>query len=138
MPRPSDKTDLLQGTLDLLILQVAALPVHGYHRAAAESDLEEAQVQQGSLYPALIVSKTRLAWAGGAADSGQRRSSTRSRPRAETARGRAHGMGSAEPGDRAGAANGQVKRVGRVEQVGQVGPRADGASGSDGEADEPR
>jgi transcriptional regulator len=56
MARPSDKTDLLQGTLDLLILQVAALgPVHGYAIAQRLNQISKAalQVQQGSLYPAL-------------------------------------------------------------------------------------
>jgi transcriptional regulator len=56
MARPSDKTDLLQGTLDLLILQVAALgPVHGYAIAQRLNQIsrEALQVQQGSLYPAL-------------------------------------------------------------------------------------
>jgi PadR family transcriptional regulator PadR len=56
MPRPSDKTDLLQGTLDLLILQVTALgPVHGYAIAQRLNQIsrEALQVQQGSLYPAL-------------------------------------------------------------------------------------
>lgn len=53
---PLEKTDLLQGTLDLLILKVVALgPVHGYgisHRIRQISK-EVLQVQQGSLYPAL-------------------------------------------------------------------------------------
>jgi len=56
MARPSDKTDLLQGTLDLLILQIAALgPVHGYAIAQRLNQIsrEALQVQQGSLYPAL-------------------------------------------------------------------------------------
>ena len=56
MARPSDKTDLLQGTLDLLILQVVALgPVHGYAIAQRLNQIskEALQVQQGSLYPAL-------------------------------------------------------------------------------------
>ena len=56
MARPSDKTDLLQGTLDLLILQVAALgSVHGYAIAQRLNQIsrEALQVQQGSLYPAL-------------------------------------------------------------------------------------
>src|ERR671932_2800399 len=50
------KSDLPQGTLDLLILKVVALgPVHGY---AIAQRLEQAsrgvvQVPQGSLYPAL-------------------------------------------------------------------------------------
>lgn len=52
----ADKTDLLQGTLDLLILQVTSLgPVHGYAVALRLQQLSKAalQVQQGSLYPAL-------------------------------------------------------------------------------------
>jgi PadR family transcriptional regulator, regulatory protein PadR len=50
------KTDLLQGTLDMLILQVAALePLHGYAIAQRLNQVsrETLQVQQGSLYPAL-------------------------------------------------------------------------------------
>jgi transcriptional regulator len=56
MTGPSPKTDLLQGTLDLLILQVVALgPVHGYALAQRLNQIskEALQVQQGSLYPAL-------------------------------------------------------------------------------------
>jgi len=56
MPRPRKKTDLLQGTLDLLILQIAALgPAHGYAIAQrlAQISREALQVPQGSLYPAL-------------------------------------------------------------------------------------
>jgi PadR family transcriptional regulator PadR len=53
---PLEKADLLQGTLDLLILKVVALgPIHGYgisQRIRQISD-EVLQVQQGSLYPAL-------------------------------------------------------------------------------------
>jgi PadR family transcriptional regulator PadR len=50
------KSDLLQGTLDLLILQVAALgPVHGYAVAQRLQQISRdvLQVQQGTLYPAL-------------------------------------------------------------------------------------
>lgn len=50
------KSDLLQGTLDLLILKTVALqPLHGYgiaRRIQTVSD-EVFQVNQGSLYPAL-------------------------------------------------------------------------------------
>jgi PadR family transcriptional regulator PadR len=53
MPKPSD---LLQGTLDLLILKtIANEPLHGWaisKRIQALSD-EVLSVQQGSLYPAL-------------------------------------------------------------------------------------
>lgn len=51
-----DKTDLLQGTLDLLILQVVSLgPVHGYAIAQRLTHISKnaLQVTQGSLYPAL-------------------------------------------------------------------------------------
>jgi PadR family transcriptional regulator len=48
----SPKSDLLQGTLDLLILQIAAhVPLHGYaigHRIQQISK-DTLQVQQGSL-----------------------------------------------------------------------------------------
>jgi PadR family transcriptional regulator PadR len=50
------KSDLPQGTLDLLILKVAALgPVHGYAIAQRLEQVSQhvVQVPQGSLYPAL-------------------------------------------------------------------------------------
>ena len=53
---PLEKTDLLQGTLDLLILKVVALgPVHGYGISQRIRQISDSvlQVQQGSLYPAL-------------------------------------------------------------------------------------
>jgi PadR family transcriptional regulator, regulatory protein PadR len=53
---PLEKTDLLQGTLDLFILKVVALgPVHGYgiSQRIRQISQEVLQVQQGSLYPAL-------------------------------------------------------------------------------------
>ncbi len=53
---PLEKTDLLQGTLDLLILKVVALgPVHGYgiSQRIRQISGDVLQVQQGSLYPAL-------------------------------------------------------------------------------------
>lgn len=56
MSRPCDKTDLLQGTLDLLILQVLSLgPLHGYAIAQRLNQITQQalEVQQGSLYPAL-------------------------------------------------------------------------------------
>src|SRR5262245_1100393 len=56
MSRPSDKTDLLQGTLDLLILQVVSLgSVHGYAIAQRLNQIsnQALAVTQGSLYPAL-------------------------------------------------------------------------------------
>jgi len=50
------KSDLPQGTLDLLILKVVALgPVHGYSVAQRLQQVSRdvVQVPQGSLYPAL-------------------------------------------------------------------------------------
>jgi PadR family transcriptional regulator, regulatory protein PadR len=53
---PLEKTDLLQGTLDMLILRVVANgPVHGYGISLRIRQIskEVINVQQGSLYPAL-------------------------------------------------------------------------------------
>jgi PadR family transcriptional regulator PadR len=55
MPSPA-KTELLQGTLDMLILKIVALgPVHGYgiSQRIQQISKDVLQVQQGSLYPAL-------------------------------------------------------------------------------------
>ena len=52
----TQKSDLPQGTLDLLILKVVALgPVHGYAIAQRLQQVSRdvVQVPQGSLYPAL-------------------------------------------------------------------------------------
>jgi PadR family transcriptional regulator, regulatory protein PadR len=52
----NQKSDLPQGTLDLLILKVVALgPVHGYAIAQRLEQVSQhvVQVPQGSLYPAL-------------------------------------------------------------------------------------
>ena len=51
-----DKSDLLQGTLDMLILKIVALgPIHGYgiSKRIQQISKDILQVQQGSLYPAL-------------------------------------------------------------------------------------
>ena len=53
---PLDRSELLQGTLDMLILKIVALgPVHGYgiSQRIRQISKEVLQVQQGSLYPAL-------------------------------------------------------------------------------------
>jgi transcriptional regulator len=52
----SPKSDLPQGTLDMLILQIVSLgPIHGYGIAQRLQQISKdvLQVQQGSLYPAL-------------------------------------------------------------------------------------
>jgi PadR family transcriptional regulator, regulatory protein PadR len=53
---PLERVDLLQGTLDMLILKVVALgPIHGYgiSQRIRQISKEVLHVQQGSLYPAL-------------------------------------------------------------------------------------
>src|SRR5580765_2562534 len=53
---PLENVDLLQGTLDMLILKVVALgPIHGYgiSQRIRQISKEVLNVQQGSLYPAL-------------------------------------------------------------------------------------
>jgi transcriptional regulator len=52
----ANKSDLLQGTLDMLILKVVALgPIHGYaiSKRIAQISKDVLQIRQGSLYPAL-------------------------------------------------------------------------------------
>jgi PadR family transcriptional regulator, regulatory protein PadR len=52
----SDQTDVLQGTLDLLIMRTIALePMHGWAIAQRIQQISDdlLRVQQGSLYPAL-------------------------------------------------------------------------------------
>ena len=71
----SDQTDLLQGTLDLLIMRTIALePTHGWAIAQRiqQMSTELLRVQQGSLYPALTASSSR----GGSSPSGARRRTT--------------------------------------------------------------
>jgi len=51
-----EKSELLQGTLDMLILKVVALgPTHGYaiSKRIQQISRDVLKVQQGSLYPAL-------------------------------------------------------------------------------------
>jgi transcriptional regulator len=53
--KPGD-TELLQGTLDMLILKIAALqPIHGYAivQRIQQISRDALQIRQGSLYPAL-------------------------------------------------------------------------------------
>src|SRR5436190_2435145 len=56
MPRPSSSSELLPGTLDMLILRTLTLqPMHGYAIAQHIRRLSDSvlSVEQGSLYPAL-------------------------------------------------------------------------------------
>ena len=70
------KSDLLQGTLDMLILKIVAFePIHGYAIAQRIRQIskEVLQVQQGSLYPALhrLEKRGRLAAEWGEAETGR-------------------------------------------------------------------
>ena len=73
----SDQTDVLQGTLDLLIMRTIALePLHGWaiaQRIQQISD-EMLRVQQGSLYPALhrLEHHSWITAAWGASDNNRR------------------------------------------------------------------
>ena len=55
---PSDKSDVLQGTLDLLVLKTldAMGPLHGYGiaRRIEQVSQEALALNQGTLYPALL------------------------------------------------------------------------------------
>ena len=56
MPKPKSRKDILQGTLDLLVLRtLTGGPMHGYaitaHITRISADL--LRVEEGSLYPAL-------------------------------------------------------------------------------------
>src|SRR3954469_3500597 len=56
MAPDNPRSDLLQGTLDVLILKIVALgPIHGYAVAQRLQQISKdvLQVQQGTLYPAL-------------------------------------------------------------------------------------
>jgi transcriptional regulator len=55
-PKSQSKSDLLQGTLDMLILKTLSLePLHGWGIAQRiqQISMDVLQVNQGSLYPAL-------------------------------------------------------------------------------------
>jgi PadR family transcriptional regulator PadR len=84
------RTELPQGTLDLLILRVVALgPLHGYAiaRRIRQMSREVVDVQQGSLYPALhrLENRALLAADWKLSDTGREAKFYRL-----TARGRAH------------------------------------------------
>ena len=69
--------DLLQGTLDLLILKTVALePMHGYGISLRIQQISEdvLRVQQGSLYPALyrLEQKGWITYDWGTSDNGRR------------------------------------------------------------------
>jgi len=73
---PIERSELLQGTLDMLILKIVALgPVHGYGISLRIRQISKdvLHVRQGSLYPALHRLEKRgwLAAEWGASESGR-------------------------------------------------------------------
>ena len=74
---PQNDAELLQGTLDLLILKVVALgPIHGYGISIRIQQVSEdvLRVRQGSLYPALyrLERKRWIDFEWGASENGRR------------------------------------------------------------------
>ena len=116
--RSDSKPDLLQGTLDMLILQVVAPgPLHGYAvgQRLQQITRDALQVQQGSLYPALHRLEERgwLRAEWGPSETGRDAkfySLTSDRP--QTAGRRAAQLGADRGGDRAGVAHGGVRAGG--------------------------
>src|ERR1700687_2452423 len=75
--KKEDTGDLLQGTLDLLVLKaLAKAPMHGYGVAEwiHESSQDVLRVEEGALYPALHRLEVRglLSFEGGASDKNRR------------------------------------------------------------------
>jgi PadR family transcriptional regulator, regulatory protein PadR len=70
-----ERAELLKGTLDMLILKIAALgPIHGYGIAQRIQQISRDffQLQQGSLYPALHRLEDRGLAEGGVKADGDR------------------------------------------------------------------
>ncbi len=74
---PDDRLELLQGTLDLLILRTLLFgPAHGHAIAKAieRNSAEVLQVEQGSLYPALhrLIKRGWISFADGTSENNRR------------------------------------------------------------------
>src|SRR5215467_9680516 len=72
-----DRIELLQGTLDLLILRTLAMgPLHGHAivKAIERNSEEVLQVEQGSLYPALhrLIQRGWIGWEEGTSENNRR------------------------------------------------------------------
>jgi PadR family transcriptional regulator len=110
---PAPKSDLPQGTLDLLILQVVSLePTHGYAIAQRLRQLsrDAVRVPQGSLYPALhrLENRTFLESVWKQSETGRDAKYYRL-----TAKGRAHLKSEGESWERLSIAVGLILRSAR-------------------------
>ena len=106
------KSDLPQGTVDLLILKIVALgPLHGYAIAQRLQQISRdvVQVQQGTLYPALHRLENR-----GYLDADWKQTDTGREAKFYrlTARGRAHLTSEAESWNRLTQAIGLILKTG--------------------------
>jgi len=77
MSTEEDRVELLQGTLDLLILQTLRLgPTHGHDimKTIRQSSDDVLRVEQGSLYPALhrLIKRGWIAFDHGTSDNNRR------------------------------------------------------------------
>lgn len=82
----TDRIELLQGTLDLLILRTLLFgPAHGHAVAKAieRNSADVLQVEQGSLYPALhrLIKRGWISFAEGASENNRRAKYYRLTPR---------------------------------------------------------
>ena len=81
--RRADKTEVLQGTLDLMVLQTIEVlgPSHGYAIVARVEQVSKGAIQlnMGTLYPALMRLEQRglLRGAWGVSDTGLRKAAAR-------------------------------------------------------------
>ena len=110
----SDKTDLLQGTLDLLILKTLALePMHGWGISQRIQQVSEdvLRVTQGSLYPALHRLEVRR-WI--ASEMGTSENNRRARFYRLTAAGRRRLEAETQNWDRMSAAIGRILQAGET------------------------
>ena len=110
----SDKTDLLQGTLDLLILKTLALgPMHGWgiSQRIQQVSQDALRVNQGSLYPALHRLEVQR-WI--ASEMGTSENNRRARFYRLTPAGRRHLAAETENWDRMSVAIARILRAGET------------------------
>jgi transcriptional regulator len=117
MTPPGDRTELLQGTLDLLILRTLRLgPTHGHAiaKAIARASDDVLQVEEGSLYPALhrLLKRGWITWDDGTSENNRRAKYYRL-----TAKGRKHLAIETSKWDRFAQAMGRILRPASGEET---------------------